>query len=56
MQREMTLEEQATELLKQNAKELGTTLYRLGIIDNRRRYMIDRREIAMSRFERRRSE
>lgn len=41
----------ATEILRLHAKENGTTLYRMGIIDTRRRYAIDRREIQMSRFE-----
>lgn len=48
------IEEMATELLQKNAKENGTTLYKMGIIDQRRRYMINKREIQMSRLEKRR--
>jgi hypothetical protein len=45
---EMTLEEEATELLRQDAKDHHTTLYREGIIDERRRRLISQREIPMS--------
>jgi hypothetical protein len=48
------IEEIATEMLRNHAKENGTTLYRMGIIDARRRYMINKREISMSRLEKRR--
>lgn len=47
------LEEIATEMLAQYAREHNTTLYRMGIIDKRRRYSIDKREIQMSRIEKR---
>lgn len=47
------LEDEATELLRKDAKEHKTTLYREGIIDDRRRMAINRREIPMSKFEKR---
>jgi hypothetical protein len=48
------IDEIATQILQQYAKENGTTLYRMGIIDQRRRYMINKREISMSRLEKKR--
>lgn len=54
MDKSKHLDEIATEFLQQYAKENGTTLYRMGIIDQRRRYMINKREIQMSRFEKKR--
>ncbi len=56
MSKEKRIEEIATELLQSYAKENGTTLYRMGIIDTRRRYMINKREIQMSRLEKGREE
>jgi hypothetical protein len=50
-ERDKTLEEQATELLELDAKARRTTLYKEGIIDERRRRMIDRREIPLSKWE-----
>lgn len=52
-QDEKELEEQATEMLQQDAKKNGTTLYREGIIDDRRRSVINRREVPLSKFEKR---
>jgi hypothetical protein len=51
MEKDKTLEELATELLEEDAKSRGTTLYRLGIIDRRRRRTINSREIPLSKFE-----
>jgi hypothetical protein len=48
------IDEIATQILQQYAKENGTTLYKMGIIDQRRRYMINKREISMSRLEKKR--
>ena len=47
-----SLEEQATEILRKDAKDNHTTLYREGIIDERRRRVIARREIPMSATDR----
>lgn len=47
------LEEKATELLVQDAKDNQTTLYREGIIDERRRKAINMKEVPMSKFEKR---
>lgn len=44
-----TLEEIATEMLVADAKEHNTTLYRMGIHDDRRRWMIRKREVPMSK-------
>lgn len=52
-QEQRHLEEEATELLRQDAKDHKTTLYKEGIIDERRRNVINRREIPMSKFEKR---
>lgn len=46
------LEDEATELLRQDAKENGTTLFREGILDERRQWMIKKREIPFSSLER----
>lgn len=54
MDKSKRLDEIATEMLQQYAKENGTTLYRMGIIDQRRRYMINKRELSMSRLEKKR--
>lgn len=48
MEKELSLEEQATEMLRQDAKAHNTTLYREGIIDERRRWLISKREVSMS--------
>ncbi len=53
MEREKTLEELATEILQEDAKVRGTTLYREGIIDPRRRKLINSKEIPLSKFEKR---
>jgi hypothetical protein len=50
MEREKSLEEQATELLEDDAKKKHTTLYRMGILDERRQSMISRREMPMSKW------
>ena len=54
MDKSKRLDEIATEMLQQYAKENGTTLYSMGIIDQRRRYMINKRELSMSRLEKKR--
>lgn len=54
-QNSRTLEEEATLLLTADAKKNHTTLYREGIIDDRRRRMINRREIPFSVIERKRN-
>jgi hypothetical protein len=46
-----SLEEQADDLLIKDAKCRGTTLYREGIIDERRRRLIQRREMPLSQWE-----
>jgi|WetSurMetagenome_2_1015567.scaffolds.fasta_scaffold360413_2 hypothetical protein len=51
METEGSLEEQADELLRDDAKKRKTTLYREGIIDERRRRLIDRREIPLSKWD-----
>ena len=56
MDKSKRLDDIASEILKNDAKENGTTLYRMGIIDARRRYMINKREISMSRLEKKRDE
>jgi hypothetical protein len=56
MKNQKKIDEIATEILQSYAKENGTTLYRMGIIDTRRRYMINKRELQMSRFEKRRED
>lgn len=55
-QEEKELEEQATEILRRDAKEHHTTLYREGIIDERRRNVINKREVPLSKFEKRSKE
>lgn len=52
-QDERHLEEQATEMLREDAKKNGTTLYKEGIIDERRRSVINKREVPLSKFEKR---
>lgn len=47
---ERAIEEIATEFLRSVAKENNTTLYKMGIIDTRRRHSINKREIYMSRI------
>ena len=44
----LSLEEQATEILKADAKEHHTTLFREGILDERRQRLISKREIPLS--------
>ena len=44
----MSLEEQATELLRRDAKEHHTTLFKEGILDERRQRVISRREVPLS--------
>lgn len=56
MDKSKILDEIATEILQKHAKDNGTTLYRMGIIDERRRYMINKREIQMSRLEKKREQ
>ena len=51
MQKDRTLEEIATDMLRDDAKAKGTTLYRQGIIDERRRRTINSREIPLSKFD-----
>jgi hypothetical protein len=53
-QDERNLEDKATEILRHDAKDHDTTLYREGIIDERRRNLINKREIPMSKFEKKR--
>lgn len=51
MEAEISLEDWATLLLLEDAKKRKTTLYREGIIDDRRRRVINKREIPLSKFE-----
>jgi hypothetical protein len=51
---QQNLDDEATELLRDDAKEHHTTLYKEGIIDERRRKVINQREIPMSKFEKKR--
>jgi len=51
-----SLEEQADEILQQDAKRRGTTLYREGIISKKRWRVIRAREIPLSFFERKTDE
>lgn len=46
--KQMSLEEQATELLRRDAKEHHTTLFKEGILDERRQRTISRREVPLS--------
>lgn len=43
-----SLQQQADELLREDARKRGTTLYREGILDERRQRKIGQREIPMS--------
>jgi len=48
MEAHKSLEEQATEILELDAKKRKTTLFKTGILDNRRRLLIARRELPLS--------
>jgi len=56
MDKSKKIDDIATEILREDARNNGTTLYRMGIIDTRRRYMINKREISMSRLEKKRDD
>jgi hypothetical protein len=43
-----SLEQQANDLLREDAKRRGTTLFREGILDERRQATIAQREMPMS--------
>lgn len=55
-ERELTLEEQADALLEGLARSKGQSLRQLGVMDRRRQRVVARREIPLSRFERKRQE
>lgn len=51
-----SLEELADDILEKDAKKRGTTLYREGIIDERRRRVHRQREFPMSALEKNQKE